>query len=305
MPRPRLVVLAGLVLLAVASCQRIGAPGAAPASSAAQPVPSGPLIQARMQHKTELLKHGPSPQTAPATMPTPRGAKKVSYPAPNGPSIAWLAIPPGTGPHPGLLVAHGGWALDDGDFESARPFLNAGFAVIVPGWRGESGNPGEFEMFYGEVEDADAALKYLANQPGVDVERLYATGHSSGGTIALLLAESSPLLKKVAACGACPDLRGAIESNRAPIYDETPFQWRSPIEADLRSPARHLKDLNCPAMLFFSQKDDENYVNQAKAMIADADRLGKSVKAEMLPGTDHFSAWKKAVPKMIAFFKAP
>jgi dipeptidyl aminopeptidase/acylaminoacyl peptidase len=195
--------------------------------------------------------------------------------------------------------------VDDGDFESARLFLSAGFAVIVPGWRGESGNPGDFEMLYGEVDDADAALKYFANVPGVDVQRLYVAGHSSGGTLALLLAESSPLIKKAAACGACPDLRDAIENNRGPIYDETPFQWRSSIETDLRSPARHLRDLNCPVALYFGQKDDENYAQQAKAMIAEADRLGKSVKADVLPGTDHFSAWKKAVPKIIAFFKAP
>jgi dipeptidyl aminopeptidase/acylaminoacyl peptidase len=299
--RPAIVLL---VLLAVTGCQRAGTAGK-PAASASSPVPDVPLVQARMQHATELLKHGPSPQAAPAKMPAPRGARKVTYPAPKGPSLAFLAVPPGAGPHPGILFAHGGWALDDGDFESARPFLDAGFAVIAPVWRGESGNPGDFEMFYGEVDDADAALKYLANQPGVDVERLYATGHSSGGTLALLLAESSPLLKKVAVCGACPDLRGAVESNRAPIYDETPFQWHSAIETDLRSPARHLKDLNCPAVLFFGQKDDENYVKQTKAMLADAERLGKSVKAEVLPGTDHFSAWRKAVPKMIAFFKAP
>lgn len=54
--------------------------------------------------------------------------------------------------------------------------------------RGENGNPGHFEFFYGEAEDAVAAGRYLATLPRVDPKRIYITGHSAGGTLALLAA---------------------------------------------------------------------------------------------------------------------
>lgn len=54
-------------------------------------------------------------------------------------------------------------------------------------WRGENGNPGSFEMCYGEVTDAAAALDYLAVQSDMDPARLYAAGHSVGGAIVMLL----------------------------------------------------------------------------------------------------------------------
>ena len=67
------------------------------------------------------------------------------------------------------------------------PFLAAGFAVMTPTLRGENGNPGSFELFYGEVDDAEAAVRFLAAQPRIDSKRIYTFGHSVGGGISALL----------------------------------------------------------------------------------------------------------------------
>ncbi len=50
---------------------------------------------------------------------------------------------------------------------------------------GENDNPGQFELFYGEVDDAVAAIDYLRSVPYVDPSRIYLAGHSTGGSITL------------------------------------------------------------------------------------------------------------------------
>jgi len=59
--------------------------------------------------------------------------------------------------------------------------------VMIPTLRGENGNPGSFELFYGEVDDARAAILELTKQPRIDASRIYTFGHSAGGAISALL----------------------------------------------------------------------------------------------------------------------
>lgn len=64
---------------------------------------------------------------------------------------------------------------------------------MTPMLRGENGNPGNYELFLGEVDDARAAVKWLAGQPYVNPQRIYVFGHSVGGGVAAVL----PLLDDV------------------------------------------------------------------------------------------------------------
>jgi len=256
-----------------------------------------PLVQARKAHPTQLTQRGPSPQQYDQEVPP--GVERVTF----GRSglFAWIARPAGAGPHPAVLWAHGGFALGAGDFEDVRPFVNAGFVVMTPAWRGENGNPGSFEMYYGEVDDACDALNYLAKLREVDPRHLYVAGHSAGGTVAALTAESSPRVKAAAAVGATADLRGAVERFRQPLFEGTPYDWRNTAENDLRSPARHLNDLRCPLALYYGS-EERDLIAIARPMEQYAGTLGKTVTLEVIPGTDHFGAVGPAVQKMIAVF---
>jgi dipeptidyl aminopeptidase/acylaminoacyl peptidase len=88
---------------------------------------------------------------------------------------------------PAVVYFHGGFAFGMSELDDCQPFLDAGFAVMTPTLRGENGNPGDFELFYGEVDDAQAAVLWLANQPRIDSTRIYTFGHSVGGGISALL----------------------------------------------------------------------------------------------------------------------
>jgi acetyl esterase/lipase len=65
---------------------------------------------------------------------------------------------------------------------------------MMPTLRGENGNPGHYELWFGEVDDVKAATRFLASQPEVDVDRMYLFGHSAGGALATLIAldENTP-----------------------------------------------------------------------------------------------------------------
>src|SRR5207302_486149 len=88
---------------------------------------------------------------------------------------AWTNRPPAKvrGKLPAVLYLHGGGAFDEDDWTQARPFRDAGFIVLAPMLRGENGLPGEFTMFYDEVDDVLAAADYVAKLPYVDPARVY------------------------------------------------------------------------------------------------------------------------------------
>jgi dipeptidyl aminopeptidase/acylaminoacyl peptidase len=200
-----------------------------------------------------------------------------------------------------VLWAHGGFALAAADFEDARPFVDAGYVLMTPTWRGENGNPGAFELYCGEVDDACEALNYLAKRPDVDPQRIYVAGHSAGGTIAALTAESSRRVRAAAAVGALVDLRGAVERFRQPIFEQAPFQWSDPNENDLRSPARHLAELHCPLALHYGAQETD-LIEIARPMVSAAKALNKPVTLKVFPGADHSTAVAPAVREMIGFF---
>lgn len=143
--------------------------------------------QLRAGFQTRLTKTSPAPQRW-DDEDSPPGVKKVRYPSAGRELLAWVSALPADGSKRAAVVyLHGGFAFGADDYADCKPLLDAGFIVMCPTYRGENGNPGNYELFLGEVDDAVAAARWLATQPGVDAERMYAFGHSVGGGVASLL----------------------------------------------------------------------------------------------------------------------
>ena len=132
------------------------------------------------------------------------GAELVEYPSNGSKLKAWLKMPkrlenatmdrqanwdsnPELRRAPALVFLHGGFAFGKGDLSSARQAITQGYIVMAPMLRGENGNPGNFELFLGEVDDAAAAARWLRTHPHVDPERIYVFGHSVGGGVSAML----------------------------------------------------------------------------------------------------------------------
>lgn len=103
--------------------------------------------------------------------------------------------------------------------------------MMFPSLRGGNDNPGVKEGFLGEVEDVLAAENYLEKQEYVDTKRIYLGGHSTGGTLALLVAESSARFRAVFSFGPIDDV-----SHYGPDSGFLPFDLSNRKEVELRSP---------------------------------------------------------------------
>lgn len=114
----------------------------------------------------------------------------ISYESRDGLTIHGILYrPAGEGPHPAVVLVHGGPTSQD--FLSFDPFtqflVNRGFAVLKPNYRGSTGYGKEFqEMNIGDIgggdgEDVAAGASFLAAQPEIDGEKIICAGGSYGG----------------------------------------------------------------------------------------------------------------------------
>jgi pimeloyl-ACP methyl ester carboxylesterase len=144
-------------------------------------------MQRRTAHQTKQIGAGPIEGVA--MLPAPPGVELVSY-ASNGLALkGWLIKPEAASnqPGPGVVYLHNNFSLTMRSYNNALAFVDAGFTVFLPTWRAENGNPGDFELLYGEVDDAKAAIAWFAARPDILPDSVYAIGHSIGGGIAALL----------------------------------------------------------------------------------------------------------------------
>jgi carboxymethylenebutenolidase len=128
----------------------------------------------------------------------------VDYPAPDGTILkAYLVLPEGTGPFPGVVMIHEWWGLDTETREKADRLSRHGFAVLaVDAYRGRSADtvPGAIMLVSTTpreriAADVDAGWSYLTGLPQVDRQRVGAVGFCFGGTQTMLLGVRNAKLK--------------------------------------------------------------------------------------------------------------
>ncbi|TMJ11407.1 MAG: alpha/beta fold hydrolase, partial [Alphaproteobacteria bacterium] len=113
--------------------------------------------------------------------------------------VAYVAA--GAGPHPVLVLMHG-LPGNEKNLDLAQAVRRAGWTVVTFNYRGSWGSPGKFS-FAGNLEDARAVLAWVrtpANAARIraDPKRIVVGGHSMGGWVTAMTAETDP------------DLAGAI-----------------------------------------------------------------------------------------------
>ena len=146
---------------------------------------------------------------------------------------AWLTLPAGEGPHPVVLLIHGGGATHSMMLDQyERRFSAAGFAVVAFDFRhlGESGGTPRQLMNLGRYfEDIDAALAFIRSRPELDPTRIALWGTSFGASHVVATAARRPGI--AAAVVQCPILKGrapALASGFAHL-----MRFTVPIVSDL------------------------------------------------------------------------
>jgi len=134
--------------------------------------------------------------------------------------------------------------------QSAAAYRKAGIVMMFPSLRGGNDNPGRHEANFGEIDDVLAAADYLAQQPWVDPARIYLGGHSTGGTLVLMVAEASKRFRAVFSFGPVANLRDY--GSMLPVN----FEKISFAEQLVRAPYYWLPSVQSP--VFIIEGDDGN-----------------------------------------------
>lgn len=117
-------------------------------------------------------------------MAAPYNTARVQFVSRGTRCAAWLTLPDGPGPHPGVVLAHGLGATHGMSLaQYEQHFAGAGIATLAFDYRytGESdGEPRQQFSMRGHRQDVEAALEYLRRHEGIDAARLGLWGTSLG-----------------------------------------------------------------------------------------------------------------------------
>jgi dipeptidyl aminopeptidase/acylaminoacyl peptidase len=260
---------------------------------------------ARKTFQTTLLHSGPAPhQEDCKTSKPPVGVSEIDFPSGALRLRAWLNRPStqDTDKYPAVLFLHGGFCFDQSDWQASEAFRKAGFIVMLPNRRGENGQPGNFTMFYDEVEDVISAAEYLRMQPYIDQRRLYVAGVSTGGTLTMLAALAYPHFRAAASFSGSPDAVGYTRhalaiGNQADV----PFDYRDARELQLRSARAYAASFKCPTRLFYGT-EEKHFALSTQPTANLAREHGLDVQAIEVAG-GHTSAQDAEIRMAIDFFR--
>ncbi|UXS00494.1 alpha/beta hydrolase family protein [Agrobacterium tumefaciens] len=290
-------LLAGALGLSSIALFGSGARAAIPAPEVL-PLESQDYAEARRRFHTRLLRKMSAPEKS-SPLGTPPGAERVTYRGgPDGSIelVAWLShYQPSKALKPAVLFLHGGNATGDGHWALMKPYWEAGFVVLLPSFRGENGQNGNYSGFYDETSDALAAADYLENLPGIDKRRFFVAGHSNGGTLTILAAMSR---KFRAAAPISAGVNSWRYFNR--YTDEICFDETNEMEFIMRSSVCFGPSLKCPAFLLRGT-EERPFDADHQLFVERAWSSGFKVDKKLLPGT-HNGVVPGAVEESIRFF---
>ena len=195
---------------------------------------------------------------------------------------------------PTLVLIHGGYWRNLFDCEHMRPLAvalaKAGFNVVLPEFRRVAGDPDT------TLRDLAFALSTLEDQ------KLALIGYSSGGHLALLLADKFPAITKVIGLAPVTDM---VESQRLELGRSAVHEWlgtdaelRPELDPMLRPP------IKAETIFIHGNLDERVPLHLTQSYVAAMGKHGKEVALEVLPGTSHFEMMNAPSPTFDALIRA-
>ncbi|QRN96528.1 alpha/beta fold hydrolase [Archangium violaceum] len=218
-----------------------------------------------------------------------------------------LRLPRGKGPHPVVVVVHGGFWRARYDLEHVghlcADLTQRGYATWSLEYRRVGHPGGGWTGTFEDVAHGTDFLRTLAARHPLDLGRVVSLGHSAGGHLALWLAGRGRLKPGQALHTGKPfvprgavSLAGVVDLERAhalhlgdgiveSFLGGTPTQV--PERYALASPSA-LLPLGVRQVLVHGEEDTTVPVTLSVEYHARATKLGDSVRLVSLPGTEHF-----------------
>lgn len=212
------------------------------------------------------------------------------------PVHGWLVLPDGDGPHPALLVVHGGPFADYGWglFDEAQVYASAGYAVVLANPRGSAGygeSHGRAILHALGTVDADDLLALFdaaLDRPDLDGDRTGLMGGSYGGFMTGWLAAHHGERFRAAwserAVNAWDSFTGSSDIGwkftRCYVGDD-------PAEQRARSPLTYADKIGIPFAVVHSEFDWRCPVEQAQRLFVALKRAGTETELLLFPGEGH------------------
>jgi dienelactone hydrolase len=194
-----------------------------------------------------------------------------------------------------------GMALGEGDRAEHLPWVRAGFAVVAYSIDGPipSDDPTDREMIAAfkafraaraGIDNGIQAIDFVEQRlPEVDPRRLYTAGHSSAGSISLLLAADDARIQGCVAFAPCVDTERHLAPAVAEFDSFFALSGLGRFSKDF-NPRDHAPKIRCPIFLFTAQDDDVTPPNEVTDLNARLLSAGKTVVFSTVPSGGHYDA---------------
>lgn len=225
-----------------------------------------------------------------------RPMEELTATAPDGyPVHGWLVRPAGEGPHPVLLMIHGGpfaqygWRV----FDEAQVYAGAGYAVVYGNPRGSSGYGSAHGRFIrgdvGEKSAADllALLDHALQSADLDSDRVGVLGGSHGGFMtSWLVGHTDRFAAAISerAVNAIDSFTGASDIGwyfADELYGSDPDRQRE------QSPLTYADKIDTPLLIIHSEHDWRCPIEQAQRLFVALRRRGAPTELLVFPAEGH------------------
>ncbi len=206
--------------------------------------------------------------------------------------------------------------LEPDDLAEIRPYLEAGFAVLGVSIDGpvedrDQANPQLLSLSYQSFRRSGAGVVNIRNGieflrqrvPQVDLNRVYISGHSSAGTLALLAAAQEPRIKGCVAFAPVSD----VEAHLKPLLDDrrasTAFEGLVDF-AKQSSPKFHAARIKCPVFLFHANDDSVVPISQSIGFETQLKANRTPVELVRVPSGNHYDSMiQQGIPRAIPWLR--
>ncbi len=216
--------------------------------------------------------------------------------SPDGyPVHGWVAVPEGEGPHPVLLLIHGGphAQYTPTFFDEVQTYAGAGYAVVFCNPRGSAGyGRAHGRAITGGFGDRDAAdvLAFLDDaltDPRLDAQRVGVLGGSYGGYMTAWLTTRTDRFAAAIVERGFLDPASFVGSADIGWFFSQAYVGSDPEQVAAQSPMAHLDKVSTPTLVIHSEQDWRCPVEQGQRWYVGLKQRGVPTELLLFSGEGH------------------